>query len=94
MIPKTPDEMYTMLFKTLITRAYGDITTEARRRRLTEHDIAAIERRILDFRRDLEEIPDEFPTFETEPVVARAFNEMQEFFAVLRAARIQNIRQK
>lgn len=94
MIPQTPDEMYTMLFKLLMTRAYGDITEAARRGRLTEHDIATIERRILAFRDDLKGVGVEFQTFEAEPEIAKAFNEAKDFFAVIRAARVQKIQKR
>jgi hypothetical protein len=94
MIPKTPEEFFAILYKTLVSRIYLDLTTEARRRRLTEHDIATIERRVLDFRRETDAFAHEFETFETEPVVARTFQEMQEFFAVTKAARIEKVQQK
>ncbi len=94
MIPKTPDEFYSILYKTMLTRLYLDITAEARQKRLTEHDIATIERRILSFRSETDAFAHEFKTFETEPVVTRVFQELQELFAVTKPARIEKVQQK
>lgn len=94
MPPKTPEELYSILFKTLFSRLYLDMTSEARRRRLTEHDIAMIEKRVLAFQRQTDNFAGEFTTFETEPVVARVFQEMQELFAVTKPARVDKVQQK
>lgn len=94
MLPRTPDEMRSMLYMSMISRVYGDITTEARRRRLTEHDIANIERRVLSILRDGDSFAHEFTTFQVEPVIAQVLKELETFFAMTREARIQSIQQK
>lgn len=94
MIPETPEQMRAVLMMALITRAYGDITIEARRRRLTEHDIAVIERRVVGMLRDAKSFAHEFQTFETEPVVAGVLSELEAFFAAARGSRLKNVQQK
>lgn len=91
MLPKTPEEMYSLLLRAMLLRAYGDITTAARRKRLTEHDIATIERNTLDILKGAADFADEFKTFEVEPVRANALREVQEFFAVTRTGRQKQI---
>jgi hypothetical protein len=94
MIPQTADQFYTTLHKTLWTRLYLDLSTAARSRRLTEHDIAGIERTLLDFRRDTDAFASEFETFETEPIVAAVFNEFEQLFAIAKLARIKKLQGK
>jgi len=47
MRPERREELFPVPRRTFWMRPYGDITEAARRKRLTEHDIAGIERRIL-----------------------------------------------
>lgn len=94
MIPKTPEELYSMLLRVMLLRAYGDVTQAARRGRLTEHDIARIERNTLDILRTSPDFSDEFTTFEAEPVRANALREAEEFFRVCRIGRQKAIADK
>lgn len=94
MIPKTPQEMQAMIFVAVVTRLYGDVTTEARRRRLTEHDIAGIERRALATLKDGPDFAHEFTTFEAEPVVAKTLKDIEALLIMARAGRLKNIQQK
>ena len=94
MIPRTPEELYATVFLAMITRLYGDVTTEARRRRLTEHDIATIERKLLELMGTGAEFAQEIKGFEAEPVMAKARNEIQQIFAMTKAGRVKQIMQK
>lgn len=94
MLPKTPDELHALLINTLMTRAYGDITTAARKGRLTEHDIAVIERKCLNFLKEAPSFANEFTTYEVEPVVAAAIKQAHDFFAAVRTGRIRQISEK
>jgi len=94
MLPTTPEEMTTILFNTMLSRIYLDISTAARRGRLTEHDISTIERRLLASMREGPDFSQEFTTFEVEPAIAKAVDMMQQFFAATRSARVNDIQQK
>ena len=93
MKPTTPDELAAMLMFTMMTRLYGDVTTEARKRRLTDHDIETIERTVLAFKKDTDAFAKEFP-FQTEVVVARVFNDLKQFLAAAKSGRIKHFQQK
>lgn len=93
-IPQSPSEMTTLLLQFGIARAYGDITTAARRGRLTEHDIANIERGVIDLFRNSDDFAHEFPTFEVEPAVVKARELLKSFFVMVRNTRAQDIEKK
>jgi hypothetical protein len=92
-LPKTPEEMLQILAGVGQSRLYVEITLAARRGRLTEHDIAAIERRVVAMMSHPEGVEHEFQTFETEPVFARVRQLLAEFCAVCRKARTRQLRQ-
>mgnify|MGYP001323138618 CR=1 FL=1 len=94
MIPKSPSEMTNLIVQILMLRIYGDITAAARRGRISEHDIALIERSAI---RAIKEGPDfshEFETFEAEPAVAAGIKLVEDFLATTRSARINQIQNK
>lgn len=91
MIPSTPQEMTDLITHTLLLRVYGDITTAARRGRLTEHDISLIERSAIRLLKDEAKFADEFPTFEAEPAVAAGISQVEDFLAAARSGRINQI---
>lgn len=94
-IPQTPDQMTEMMFRLGMQRAYLDVTTEARRRRLTEHDIALIERNIMDLLTGVDSaIAKEFTQFEAEPAIAAARQKLKSYFALTLQARAQDIQKK
>jgi hypothetical protein len=72
MIPKTPEEMTAILKETLVIDLYRQITLAARRKRLTEHDIALIEQSLFREFDIGEKVAGEFRTFEAEPAVKLA----------------------
>lgn len=94
MIPDTPGQMHSVLFMTMLSRAYGDITATARRRRLSEHDISTIEGKVLAMLRDAPDFAGEFTTFEVEPVLAGVLQQLEQFFAAIRAGRAKQGQKK
>lgn len=92
--PKTPEEFFTFIVKGLYVNPYQAVTTAARRRRLTEHDIALIEHKTIAIAKEALGLAEEFKTFEIEPELARALHEINEFCASIRAARIDQIAQE
>lgn len=91
-IPQNGAQMTEMMFRAGFSRAYVEISTEARRKRLTEHDIAVIERRIVsEFATYDPCMADEFPTFEVEPAMAKAREQLKQFFEIARQARAKDI---
>lgn len=94
MKPANADQMTTLMVVSALTRAYGDVTEAARRGRLTEHDIATIERRILGIVRSAPDVSGEFTTFETEPAMRNAEAQIREMFARIRTARVDKITDK
>ncbi len=91
-IPRTPDEMTALLLEAGRAGAYVKVSMEARRRRLTENDIAIIERGIIAEVTTVDpRIADEFTTFEVEPAFAQAKALLIQFFANAKVARVQDI---
>ena len=91
MEPKTPEEFYSQLFMAAVSRIYGDVTAEARRRRITEHDIATIENRIIAMMGDAKKAAHEFQAFEVEPLVNKLVQELRALFGAIREARKREI---
>lgn len=89
--PKTPQEFYSFIVKGLYINLYQAVTTQARRKRLTEHDIALIEHKAIAIAKEALDLANEFKTFEIEPQLAMALNEINEFCASIRVARIEEI---
>lgn len=87
-VPETADELGLMLTISGFNKLYGDIANAAVIRRLTENDIALIERRVLNtvFRAD--DFADEFKNFEAEVVAANIRHLFKELFDMLRDHRI------
>ena len=94
MLPRTPDEMTSLIVMAMLTRIYGDITLAARRGRLTGHDIVTIENKIERLMRDAEDFAEEFETFEAEPACAKAMQIVEQFLAATRGGRVRQIDQK
>jgi len=94
MIPKTSQEMQSLLIMALITRLYGDITTEARRKRLTEHDIGTIEQRTMRYLSGGPDFAHEFKDFEAEIPRAAALKIVKEMCDAIRAVRAKQIAQE
>lgn len=90
-LPKTPADLTGMLLMTLLIRAYGDITTAARRGRLTEHDIDRIERNTLAILTEAEDFSHEIKGYEAEPARAEAIAQVKTLFANVRAGRVKQI---
>lgn len=91
MKPKTAYEFYEILFKAVMLRAYGDITTASRRKRLTEHDIALIERRILQDITSTPNIAHEFPDFDVRAELVRTVEEFRILFQTIRETRTEQM---
>lgn len=94
MIPETPEEMTAVITNSVIADLYVRITTEARKRRLTEHDIAVIERRAIEEWREAKNAAHEFTTYEAEPAILQGLKHVEDFTAGARAQRIKAIQQK
>lgn len=92
--PKTPEEFHSFMLKGLYINLYQAVTTQARRKRLTEHDIALIEHKAIALAKEALHLADEFRTFEIEPPLAMALNEINEFCASIRAVRVQQLAQE
>ena len=92
--PKTPQEFYSFIVKGLYINLYQAVTTQARRKRLTEHDIALIEHKAIALAKEALDLANEFKTFEIEPQLAMALNEINEFCASIRAVRVQQLAQE
>jgi hypothetical protein len=91
-IPQTPDEMTALLFEAGRAGAYVKVSGAARSKRLTEHDIALVERDIIAELTSIDpRIADEFKTFEAEPAFAKARDLLKQFFAHAKAARIKDV---
>ncbi|MFG1319855.1 hypothetical protein [Xanthobacter autotrophicus] len=73
-----------------LIRAYGDLATQAWRKRLTNADIAAIERETLTLMREAHASAGEFPGFEAEPAIAAAIAELRRLFDAFRAERTKD----
>lgn len=94
MRPKSPEELYSVLLRAFWTRAYGDLTTAARRKRLTEHDIALIEKRVLETAAEALNAAHEFPEFDARRVIEGMLAEGSEGFRVIRESRAKQIAQE
>lgn len=88
-IPETQDEAATLLFQTGLVVAYEAIAAAAWRGRLTNADIARIERETLVKLKEANEAAEEFSTFELEKVVAKVRASLQTIFDGARARREQ-----
>jgi hypothetical protein len=93
-IPANPAEMMTMILQTALVRLYGDVTTAARRGRLTENDIAVIERRAMADLAMPKGIAHEFTDFEAEPAWRKAEHEIRSLLLIIKTARERHIREK
>lgn len=88
-LPKTEADMITWLYATMTTRLYGLVTKAAVKRRLTEADIAAIERGIVDLVQISDGVAEEFQTFQAETAYAKARQLFQEYCNVIRNDRLK-----
>ncbi|MGV0817147.1 hypothetical protein [Martelella sp. AMO21009] len=79
MHPKTPHELTQLLVNVMTLDLYGEITTAARKKRLTEHDIAAVERKVIAKIKDGPDFSHEALTYEAEPAIARAIAMVKDF---------------
>lgn len=86
-MPKTPAEMRSLLFNMAIGRAYADLAAAAWRGRLSNADIAIIERRVIEAIGGAVEAADEFQQFEIEPAIAGAKQDLRLFFDSLAKGR-------
>jgi hypothetical protein len=86
--PASAAELTAFLIHVGLMRAYFDTVDEARRKRLTENDIAVIERRALGVIAESVVAADEFPDFEMEKAVADAKAGLRELFDHGRKARL------
>jgi hypothetical protein len=93
LIPKTPAQMTGLIHMTLMARIYGDITTEARRRGMTDDDITAIEERAIELLGKGEDFAGEFETFQAEIAVAAAVKLTRDFLAGVKSGREQELRE-
>lgn len=89
-LPKTAAEMTSMLMAAGLIRAYGDLARQAWRKRLTNADIAAIERDTLTLLREAHASAEEFTDFEAEPAIAAAIAELRRLFDAYRAERTKD----
>ena len=80
MLPRTPKELTDMLVGFGLLTAYGALANAAWRKRLTNADIAAIERSVLDGMRETARAAEEFKEFEAEPAIAAALAQLRDQF--------------
>lgn len=92
--PKTPEEFFSFMVRALYVTLYQEVTTAARRKRMTEHDIALIEHKAIAIAKDALGLAEEFKTFEIEPPLAMALHEINEFCASIRAVRVKKLAQE
>lgn len=91
MIPKTPEEMTATMKELMVYKLYTAVTIAARQKRLTEHDIALIERSTL---RDFDigdKVAHEFTSFEAEPAIKKAIAIVQELVDHARTERVNQV---
>lgn len=93
-IPQTPKELEALVVQLGLMKAYDDITTAAREKRLTEHDIGLIERDVLTALRQMNYTAVEFKAFEAEPAIAAGQARLREHFQVLKNGRAQKVADK
>lgn len=92
--PKTPDELFSLVAHQMLLRVYGDLALEARRKRLTEHDISLIETRVIRIIREAEDFSGEVKGYESEPVMADVEAYLKGIFARMRELRAADIGKK
>lgn len=88
--PRSHAEMVTMLLASGLVRAYGDIADAAWRGRLSNADIALIERRVVQVIAEANVAAHEFPEFEMEKSVAEACARLRELFAACAKSRVRD----
>lgn len=93
-MPETPGELTALLIQGTLNTLYGEMTLDARRKRLTEHDIALIERAALARMAMPHGVEHEFEGFEAEPAWKQAEAMLKQLFALSRAIREKAIREK
>jgi len=94
MIPKNPDEMVKFLTGTATLMIYLEITRAAKKHRLDEADIEAIERDVLIEISKSRAFVSEFP-FDVEKAILQTEETFKELFAAVREARLdRNVRDK
>jgi len=77
-----------------IVRLYSDITTAARRKRLTEHDIRLIEMKVISLITNGQDFADEFKTFEADTPRANVLKTVKDLCDILRTNREKNITER
>ena len=87
MKPKNELEMIQALTNSVITRAYGDITTAALRGQLNETDIKNIETKVLALLDIPEGLADEFKTFQAELAFSKSKQIILNLFNITRSTR-------
>jgi hypothetical protein len=70
LLPKTPQDAEALMIRAILSLAYAELARAAVKKRLTEHDIAVIERNALGELQALFATAGEFSGFELEPVLA------------------------
>jgi hypothetical protein len=82
-MPSTEGELTALLIHAGLTRAYADLRAAARQRRLNNHEIGIIERRVIDDVFGNTDFAAAFTTFEAEKSVANARQHLRGLFATL-----------
>lgn len=93
-IPRGPAELTMLLVSASMISVYSAMTLAARRGRLTEHDIARIERDTLANLAIPPGVAEEFTTFEAEPAFKQAEIQMRKFFQAAKSSRARQIAEK
>lgn len=86
--PESRSELLVVLNLSTLSRVYDHVTAAAVRKRLTEQDIAAIERDALDFVGRANDMADELEGIEVEVVAAKVRSELKKLFDGLRSKRV------
>lgn len=92
--PTNPAEMMVMIAQTALIRLYGDVSLAARRGRLTENDIAIIERRAMAELAMPKGVEHEFTQFEAEPAWRKAEQEIRSLLLAIKAMRERKSREE
>lgn len=91
MVPKNALEFEDYAVEIVLTRIYGDVSALATRQRISEADIAAFERRVIDEFGEPNKFADEFRTFEVEPAHRRALDRIRLFCERGKAIRAEKV---
>ena len=94
MIPETAREMVLRIQLSLLTRAYGDATTAARRKGVSENALRQIEGDAIAIFNAGADFATEFETFQAEIAVADALRGFTQICEHVREGRVKNLEKR